>query len=106
VVQLLAEIQAGLYADAKARLDGNIKSGVTDWKGVEDYFAGSDEDFKGWLKVSWSRPTGAALEAVEARLKGLKLTIRNAPLQQPENFAPCLFTGAAGVEEILIGRAY
>jgi prolyl-tRNA synthetase len=106
VVQLLTEIQAGLYAEAKARLDGNIKSGVTDWKGVEDYFAGSDEDFKGWLKVSWSRPAGAALEAVEARLKGLKLTIRNAPLQQPESFAPCLFTGAAGVEEILIGRAY
>src|SRR5476651_2120253 len=35
-VQLLAEIQAGLYAEAKARLDGNIKSGVTDWRGVED----------------------------------------------------------------------
>ena len=106
VVQLLAEIQAGLYAEAKARLDGNIKSGVTDWKGMEDYFAGSDEEFKGWLKVSWSRPTGAALEAVEAKLKGLKLTVRNAPLQQPESFAPCLFTGAPGVEEILIGRAY
>ena len=40
------------------------------------------------------------------RLKALKLTIRNAPLQQPESFAPCLFSGAPGVEEILIGRAY
>jgi prolyl-tRNA synthetase len=105
-VQLLAEIQHGLYAEAKARLDGNIKSGVTDWKGVEDYFAGSDDDFKGWLKVSWSKPAGAELEKVDQKLKGLKLTIRNAPLQQPENFAPCLFTGAPGVEEILIGRAY
>jgi prolyl-tRNA synthetase len=56
--------------------------------------------------VSWSRPTGAALDAVEARLKALKLTIRNAPLAQPDTFAPCLFTGEAGVEEILIGRAY
>jgi prolyl-tRNA synthetase len=105
-VQLLAEIQAGLYAEAKARLDDNIKSGVTDWKGVEDYFAGSDDEFKGWLKISWSKPAGAELEAVDAKLKGLKLTIRNAPLQQPENFAPCLFTGKPGVEEILIGRAY
>ena len=105
-VQLLAEIQHGLYAEAKARLDGNIKGGVTDWKGVEDYFAGSDEEFKGWLKVSWSKPSGAELEAVDTKLKGLKLTIRNAPLQQPENFAPCLFSGKAGVEEILIGRAY
>jgi prolyl-tRNA synthetase len=106
IVQMLAEIQGGLYAEAKARLDGNIKSGVTDWKGVEDYYAGSDEDFKGWLRVSWSRPTGAALDAVETKLKALKLTIRNAPLDQPASFAPCLFTGAAGVEEILIGRAY
>jgi prolyl-tRNA synthetase len=105
-VQLLAEIQAGLYAEAKARLDGNIKSGVTDWKGVEDYYAGGDDDFKGWLKVSWSKPGGAALEAVDNKLKGLKLTIRNAPLQQPKSFAPCLFTGAPGAEEILIGRAY
>jgi prolyl-tRNA synthetase len=73
---------------------------------VEDYFAGSDEEFKGWLKISWSKPSGAELEAVDTKLKGLKLTIRNAPLRQPENFAPCLFSGKAGVEEILIGRAY
>jgi prolyl-tRNA synthetase len=105
-VQLLAEIQAGLYAEAKARLDGNIKSGVTDWKGVEDYYAGSEDEFKGWLRVSWSKPTGAELEKVDQKLKGLKLTIRNAPLDQPGSFAPCLFTGGAGVEEILIGRAY
>jgi prolyl-tRNA synthetase len=105
-VQLLVEIQAGLYAEAKARLDGNIKSGVTDWAGVEAYYAGSDEEFKGWLKVSWSKPSGAELDAVDTKLKALKLTIRNAPLQQPDSFAPCLFTGQPGVEEILIGRAY
>ena len=106
VVQLLAEIQAGISAEAKARLDGNIKSGVTDWAGVEDYFAGDEETFKGWLRVSWSRPAGAELDAIDTRLKALKLTIRNAPLDQPREFAPCLFTGMPGVEEILIGRAY
>src|SRR6201996_2917804 len=104
-VQLLAEIQHGLYAEAKARLDGNIKSGVTDWKGVEDYFAGNEDEFKGWLKVSWSKPTGTELDAVDTKLKSLKLTIRNAPLQQPTEFAPCLFSGRPGVEEILIGRS-
>lgn len=105
-VQLLAEIQHSLYAEAKARLDASIISGITDWAGVEEYFSGDEDAFKGWLKVSWSRPSGAELEAVETKLKGLKLTIRNAPLQQPEAFAPCLFTGRPGVEEILIGRAY
>jgi prolyl-tRNA synthetase len=106
VVQLLAEIQAGLYAEAKHRLDSNIKSGVTDWAGVEEYFAGDEDTFKGWLRVSWSKPTGAGLDAIDTKLKALKLTIRNAPLNQPESFAPCLFTGRPGVEEILIGRAY
>ncbi len=105
-VQLLVEIQAGLYADARHRLDSNIKTGVTDWAGVEEYFSGDEDAFKGWLKVSWAKPGGAELEAVETKLKTLKLTIRNAPLQQPAAFAPCLFTGAPGVEEILIGRAY
>jgi prolyl-tRNA synthetase len=105
-VQLLAEIQGGLYAEAKARLDANVKSDIADWKGVEDYFSGSEDEFKGWLKVSWSRPTGAALDAVETKLKGLKLTIRNAPLQQSESFGSCIFTGQPGVEEILIARAY
>jgi prolyl-tRNA synthetase len=105
-VQLLAEIQAGLYAEAKARLDANIKTGVTTWAGVEDYFAGNEDEFKGWLRISWSKPTGAELEKVDQKLKGLKLTIRNAPLDQPAEFAPCLFSGAPGVEEILIGRSY
>ena len=40
------------------------------------------------------------------KLKALKLTIRNAPADQPSSFGACIFTGAPGVEEILIGRAY
>ena len=51
-------------------------------------------------------PTGAELDAVDTKLKALKLTIRNAPMDQPSEFAPCLFSGKPGVEEILIGRAY
>ena len=105
-VQMLNEIQHGLFCEAKARLDENIKRDVTDWAGVESYFAGSDDEFKGWLRVSWGKPSGAALDAVEAKLKTLKLTIRNAPLDQPASFAACIFSGAPGVEEILIGRSY
>jgi len=43
---------------------------------------------------------------VTRRLKTLSLSIRNAPMAQPETFAVCLFTGEPGVEEILIARAY
>ena len=105
-VQLLAEIQHGLYAEAKARLDGNIKSDLASFKAVAAYFGEDDDSFKGWVRVAWAKPHGAALDAIDKKLKALKLTIRNAPLNQPAEFAPCVFTGAPGVEEILIGRAY
>ncbi|MEP6831652.1 MAG: proline--tRNA ligase, partial [Rhizomicrobium sp.] len=105
-VQLLTEIQAGLYADAKARLDGNIKSDIASFDAMAAHFGEDDDSFKGWVRVAWSKPTGAALDAVEQKLKALKLTIRNAPESQPMSFGACIFTGAPGTEEILIGRAY
>jgi prolyl-tRNA synthetase len=106
VVQLLAEIQGGLYAEAKARLDGNIKTGLTSFDQVAAFFGEDEDSFKGWVRVAWAKPTGAELEAVEQKLKALKLTIRNAPADQPKEFGPCIFSGKRGVEEILVGRAY
>ena len=53
-----------------------------------------------------NRP-GDALDKVVARLKALKLTIRNAPSAQTgEDRGPCIFTGAPAVERVLVGRAY
>jgi prolyl-tRNA synthetase len=107
VDRTLAEIQSALFREAKARLDANISAAFKTFADLESYFAGDeDSGFKGWARVAWSRPTGAALEAVGERLKALKLTIRNAPLTQPSSFGACIFTGAPAVEEILIARAY
>jgi prolyl-tRNA synthetase len=108
---MLAEIQTGLYAEAKARLDGNIRTDIRSFDDLADHFgAAVDEDegsaFKGWVRAPWSRPTGAALEAIDERLKTLKLTIRNTPLDQGGIGGKCLFTGADAVEEVLIARAY
>jgi prolyl-tRNA synthetase len=107
---LLAEIQGGLFAEAKAMLDGNIRSDITSFEALADYFgAAVDEDegaaFKGWVRAPWSRPSGSALEAVEERLKALKLTLRNVPMDSRTGGA-CLFTGEPAVEEVLIARAY
>jgi prolyl-tRNA synthetase len=110
--ELLAEIQMSLFDQAKTRLDGAIRGDIDSFEALAAHFgpASEDEDasiaFKGWVRAPWSRPTGEALEAVVARLKALKLTIRVAPLDQPTRLGPCLFSGAPGVEEILIGRAY
>jgi prolyl-tRNA synthetase len=108
---LLAAIQQALFDEAKARLEANIVDGIRDFAALADYFGPAAEDdadkFKGWARVAWSRPTGAALDEVEQRLKALKLTIRNTPLGAPAaDLGPCLFTGAPAVEQILVARAY
>ncbi len=109
---LLAGIQNRLFDEAKARLDANIRTDLTTMADMTEYFGAAAEDdedtvaFKGWARVTWCRPTGEALEAVVQKLKAQKLTIRNAPMDQPRSFASCVFTGQPGVEEVLVGRAY
>jgi len=104
VAATLEDIQTNLYAQAKARLHANIAR-VDDWAGVEAMFAESVEK-PGWADVAWCRPTGEALDQVVERLKALKLTIRNAPMDQGAADTACVFTGALAVERVLIGRAY
>ncbi|HTX50428.1 MAG TPA: aminoacyl--tRNA ligase-related protein [Caulobacteraceae bacterium] len=109
---LLETIQQDLFAEAKARLEGNVRTDIASFADLADYFgpAAEDEDegspFRGWVRAPWSRPTGAALEAVEAKLRALRLTIRNTPLDQSGPGGACLFTGAPAVEQVLIARAY
>ncbi len=108
---LLDDIQASLFAEAKARLDGNIVEGLTSFDALAGYFgaAAGEEDaeaFKGWAKVAWARPEGEALEAIADKLKALKLTIRNAPRDQGKVEGSCAFTGAAAKEWVLVARAY
>ena len=101
---LLGEVQATLHAQARARLDDNIAP-AADWTEVETAF-GEGVTNPGWVSVAWSRPTGPALDAVVERLKALKLTIRNAPMDQGEVTGPCVFTGNSAVERVLVGRSY
>jgi prolyl-tRNA synthetase len=106
---LLAAIQAALHAEARTRLFANISSQFATFADLEAHFKDStDTDgFRGWAQVAWAKPEGAALDAIDAQLKALKLTIRNAPLHQ-ESVAGkrCIFSGAPAKESVLIGRAY
>jgi prolyl-tRNA synthetase len=100
----LEAIQTNLFEEAHERLRANIAP-VDDWAGVEAMF--KDAVRPGWADVRWSKPTGAALDAVVERLKKLKLTIRNAPMGQTGlDTGPCVFTGDPSVERVLIGRSY
>jgi prolyl-tRNA synthetase len=98
----LEEIQSGLFAEAKHRLDSNIHRNVTD---LAAHFKGDDKS-AGWAEVQWSRPTGAALDKIVDQLKALKITMRNTPLDAAPADGACFFTGEPAVERVLIGRTY
>jgi prolyl-tRNA synthetase len=100
----LVEIQASLHDEAGKRLRANIAK-ADDFAAVEKHFAGTVKN-PGWLEVQWSKPTGAELDAVVARLKALKLTVRNVPMDAAPADGSCVFSGAPAVERVLIARAY
>jgi len=108
--QTLEDVQNGLLARSTERLRAKIDP-VENWEGVEAHFAEGTKN-PGWVDVRWSKPTGERLDKVVERLKGLKLTIRNAPLGQTHqgegsaDAGTCVFTGDPAVERILVGRAY
>ena len=102
---LLEEIQAGLHSEAKARLDDNVERGITDFAGVEKFYK-ENKKYPGWLEVQWCKATGDELEQIEERLKKLKLTFRNVPVDAAPVDGDCIFTGKPAVERILIGKSY
>lgn len=103
VADVLADIQASLHAEAKQRLDANIRRDVTDKAALASAF---DGDKPGWVEVEWAKPTGDALEQVTEYLKEYKLTLRNAPLDAAPATGKCIFTGEAAVERVIVGRSY
>ncbi len=100
---MLEEIQSALYAQAKERMETNIRRDVTD---LAAHYAGDEAGFAGWVEVQWAKPTGAGLDKVVEQLKALKLTMRNSPLDAAPVDGICFFTGERAVERILVGRTY
>ncbi len=105
VTATLEEVQGSMLAEAKARLEANIARDVTDFAGLEKHFAEGVKN-PGWVEAEWSKPSGAALDAVVEKLKSLKLTLRNVPQGAEPATGACIFTGAPAVERVLIARAY
>jgi prolyl-tRNA synthetase len=101
---MLADVQASLHAEAGARLRANIAP-AGDFAELERHFAEGAKN-PGWREVQWAKPTGAELDKVVERLKALKLTLRNVPLDAAPADGACIFTGAPAVERVLVGRAY
>ncbi|HEX8058905.1 MAG TPA: His/Gly/Thr/Pro-type tRNA ligase C-terminal domain-containing protein, partial [Novosphingobium sp.] len=101
----LANIQQALFAEAKLRRDAQIVRGVDSMEALAKVYA-DDQRFPGWVELGWSKPTGDELEAVVTKLKALKLTIRNTPMDGEPVSGTCIFTGKPAVQRIYVARAY
>ncbi len=101
----IEDIQRSLHAEATARRDANIVRGVGSFEALAEFFA-EGVRYPGWVELGWSKPGGAELEAVVAKLKALKLTIRNTPMGGEAVTGDCIFTGKPAVERIYVARSY
>ena len=101
----LEDIQRSLHARALAHRDANIVRGIDSLDTLAAFY-GEDQRYPGWVELGWARPTGAELDAAVARLKALKLTIRNAPLDAAAPSGACPFTGREASETIYVARSY
>lgn len=102
---LLEEIQATLHREARAKLEANIVRGIDSFEALKAYFEAPNK-YPGWVEVQWAKPSGDELDKVVERIKALKLTFRNVPLDAAPADGTCIFTGKPAVERILVARAY
>lgn len=100
----LEDLQKALFDEAKARRDANITQ-INSMEELTAFFS-ETKRYPGWAEVVWSRPTGDALEEVVKKLKALKLTMRNTPMDGAPVEGTCLFTGQPAVERIFVARSY
>ncbi|MCB2078320.1 MAG: proline--tRNA ligase [Novosphingobium sp.] len=104
-VSELEDIQRSLHVEARARRDANIVRNIDSFEALAAFY-GDNAKYPGWVECCWSRPTGDALEAVVQKLKSLKLTMRNTPMDSEPVSGACIFTGEPAVERIYVARAY
>jgi prolyl-tRNA synthetase len=101
----IEDIQRSLHAEASARRDANIVRNISSFDALTEHFA-EGVRYPGWVELGWSKPTGTELDDLVARLKALKLTIRNTPMGGEPVMGNCLFTGKPATERIYVARAY
>ena len=102
---ILGDIQHALFVEAQERREANITRGIESFEQLEAFYS-SGARFPGWVEVQWAKPTGAELDTIGERLKALKLTIRNVPMDAAPADGKCIFTGAPATERIYVARAY
>jgi prolyl-tRNA synthetase len=98
--EMLAEMQNNLFAKAKKLRDDNTRS-INTLDELKEMFA-SDEEISGGFAMCHFVDG----PEVNEQLKGMKLTVRCIPLDQPEEPGKCIFTGKETMSRGVIAKAY
>jgi len=98
-------IQRELFEEARNRRNANIVRSIDSMEALAAFYA-EDKRYPGWAELGWSKPTGAELDEIVQRLKSLKLTMRNTPMDGAPVSGTCIFSGKPAVERIYVARAY
>jgi prolyl-tRNA synthetase len=101
----LTDIQTSLFEEARQRRDASIVRNIDSLDGLAKYYS-DDQRHPGWVEFGWAKPTGAELDEVVTKLKALKLTVRNTPMDGGPVTGVCPFTGRPAIERIYVARAY
>jgi prolyl-tRNA synthetase len=104
VIQLLEEIQANLYAQAKEYRDAHIRDDIDTLEGLKAFFgteSNSTDAPGGFVLAKWCEDP-----ATEQLLDSLKVTIRCLPLNQRGTTGRCILTGKPATTDVLIAKSY
>lgn len=108
IEQRLQKIQQQMFANAKARLEQNVRTDIDTKEKFAEYFANNNE----WIadgqhgKVAFVRGKWCADPESEEILKAMKITIRCIPFDQSGTTGECLLTGKLATMDVIYARSY
>ncbi|MCC6953885.1 MAG: hypothetical protein IT290_07180 [Deltaproteobacteria bacterium] len=105
VLEVLDEIQANYFAEAKRNLDANIRTDITSFEDFRAYFTAKNpnkpEVHGGFVRAKWCGDP-KSLDVVE----DLKITIRCLPLDQSNTTGTCILSGKPATIDAIFAKAY
>lgn len=103
--EVLAEMQANYFSQAKTYRDANIERGLSTFEDFRRFFTPKNleqpEIHGGFVLAKWSGEPGS-----EAQLENLKVTVRCLPLEQSGTEGKCILTGKTATVDAIFAKAY
>lgn len=104
-LKLLEEIQNNYFMQAKQYRDANIRTDITTFEQLKEFFAVKNIDkpeiHGGFVLAKWCGDG-----ETEKMLEELKVSIRCLPLKQSGTEGKCLLTGRRGVLDVILAKSY